>query len=481
MKTSAHKIIKSWLNKTNFYKLKKSLNKEKFFMSIGIISVLFVIIYFVKPIYFDYQAEKQNLEKKINSAFSLITEINGNISYSILPTPRILIEDVSLDFGESTKDKIKIKKISILVSPLKIGNLKRFELKKILIKDQTIKIYSRNFKKYFNYFTLNKKNTINFIKSKIFFIDEQGNKVMFENINFEEKFGNNKHQINVDTIFSKNKIKGKFVNIEGEEKYLKINLPNLNQSLDIKFDRTTTFKNFSGELKLKVLESIVLLNFKGKDDFIISNSYLRNKFLNSKIDGKISFDNNFYFDLNLGINQINLRRLLMYYPIFQRGGISKKINGRFNITLRSTDSFFGKIKDAKMNLIFENGDIRVEKISAFLPGKTTIKSNISILSDGKKPKIKFNMNFITKDAVKFFRKFGLYDVKQNKNSLFVEGSINLHTNKINFNRIIKNNNEKVGEKEAVVIANAFNEHVMDDGVLGLFDFFKAKKFLKEVY
>ena len=91
------------------------------------------------------------------------------------------------------------------------------------------------------------------------------------------------------------------------------------------------------------------------------------------------------------------------------------------------------------------------------------------------------MNFITKDAVKFFRKFGLYDVKQNKNSLFVEGSINLHTNKINFNRIIKNNNEKVGEKEAVVIANAFNEHVMDDGVLGLFDFFKAKKFLKEVY
>ena len=89
-----------------------------------VLYLYFVILYFVKPIYFDYQAEKQNLEKKINSAFSLITEINGNISYSILPTPRILIEDVSLDFGESTKYKIKIKKISILVSPLKIGNLK---------------------------------------------------------------------------------------------------------------------------------------------------------------------------------------------------------------------------------------------------------------------------------------------------------------------------------------------------------------------
>ena len=37
-----------------------------------------------------------------------------------------------------------------------------------------------------------------------------------------------------------------------------------------------------------------------KNDFIIDNSYLRNKFLNSKIDGKISFKDQFYFDLNLG-------------------------------------------------------------------------------------------------------------------------------------------------------------------------------------
>ena len=99
------------------------------------------------------------------------------------------------------------------------------------------------------------------------------------------------------------------------------------------------------------------------DNFVISNSYLRNKFLNSKINGKISFTKNFYFDLDLGINQVNLRKLLMYYPILQGGTISKKINGKFGITLKSADSFFGKIKDAKMNLIFENGDIRIENFS----------------------------------------------------------------------------------------------------------------------
>ena len=159
----------------------------------------------------------------------------------------------------------------------------------------------------------------------------------------EESFGKNKHQISGDTIFSKNKIKLKFINNIESEKYLKVNIPNLNQSLDIKFDPETTMDNFIGELKLQVLGSILLLNFKGRDNFVISNSYLRNKFLNSKINGKISFTKNFYFDLDLGINQVNLRKLLMYYPILQGGTISKKINGKFGITLKSAASFFGKL------------------------------------------------------------------------------------------------------------------------------------------
>ena len=483
MKNSAFKIIKSWLNKTNFHQLKNSLNlnKEKIFLSIPIILVLLIFFYFLRPLYFDYEIGKKNLEDKINSTFSLKANISGNISYSVLPSPRLLIENISLDFGKSPKDKTKIKKLFILISPLKIKNLESFELKKVLITNQKIKIYSKNFKKYFKYFTLNKEKTINLKNSEIFFIDEQGNKVVFANVNFEEKFGNDKHQIYVDTIFSKNKIKAKFINNIGTEKYLKINIPNLNQSLDIKFDSTTTLENFSGELKLKVLESILLLNFKGKDSFAISDSYLRNKFLNSKINGKISFENNFYFDLDLGINQINLRRLLMYYPIFQRGGVSKKLNGKFSIILRSTDSFFGKIKNAKMNVIFENGDIRIEKLSASLPGKSKIKSNILILNDNKRPKINFNINFFTNDAVKFLRKFGLYDIDQKQTSLFIDGSINLDTKKINFKKIIKNNNERVGAKESLIIANAFNEYVINDGILGLFDFFKAKKFLQEIY
>ena len=48
-----------------------------------------------------------------------------------------------------------------------------------------------------------------------------------------------------------------------------------------------------------------------------------------------------------------------------------------------------------MSLEFENGDIKIKKFSAKLPNNTNIKSNISILSNNRKPIIQFNLNFST--------------------------------------------------------------------------------------
>ena len=66
------------------------------------------------------------------------------------------------------------------------------------------------------------------------------------------------------------------------------------------------------------------MNFEGKDDFEISKSYLRNKYLNSKIEGKISFKNPFNFNVNLDINQINLRRLFKNYENNNNPKLAKK-------------------------------------------------------------------------------------------------------------------------------------------------------------
>ena len=481
MKTSVSKIIKLWLNKLKFNKSKNYLNKHTVSIGIATIFILTILFYFLRPVYFDYQEDKKLFENKINTIFKLKMNIDGNISYKIFPTPRILAENVNLNFVKSNKRKIKIKKLYILISPANLNNFQNINPKKILVKNQELKIHPTNFKKYFNYLTLHKEKTLVFKNSDFFFIDAQGNKVIFNNTNYKEKFSKNNHQIESTLTFAQNKINIKFLNRLDSEKYLKIKIPSLKQSLDITFDKESNLDFLSGELKLKFLETFLLLNFKGKEDFKISNSFLRNKFLNSKIDGNISFKDNFYFDFNLGINQINLRKLLLYYPTFQTGGVSKKINGKLNIINKSTDSFFGNIKDSKMILIFENGDIKIKNFSAKIMNNAEIKSNISILENNKKPIIKFSINFFTKDPVKFFRKFGFYDSDKSPTSFFINGNIDIKGKKINLREVIKNSNERINDKEILIMEKAFNSYVLDQGIMGLFDFFKIKKFAQEIY
>ena len=236
-----------------------------------------------------------------------------------------------------------------------------------------------------------------------------------------------------------------------------------------------------GQLRLKVFESILLLNFEGKDTFKLSKSYLRNKFINSKIDGKINLKNQFSFDINLDVNLINLRKLLLYYPFFKTGGLSKKINGKLNISVKNADTLFGKIRDTKMILIFQNGDIRAKNISANLSENSNLKLNFSLLLSEKNPQMDFDMKFSSKDAKKFLRKFGIYDFEENNLSLYVDGNLDFNRKKIRFKKVIKDNSQLIGRNQVKILEESFNQNVLKEGVLGVLDFFKFKKFFKEIY
>ena len=98
MKTSASKIIKLWLNKLKFNKSKNYLNKHTVSIGISTVFILTTLFYFLRPVYFDYQGNKKLFENKINTIFKLNMNIDGNISYKIFPTPRILAENVKLNF-----------------------------------------------------------------------------------------------------------------------------------------------------------------------------------------------------------------------------------------------------------------------------------------------------------------------------------------------------------------------------------------------
>ena len=80
----------------------------------------------------------------------------------------------------------------------------------------------------------------------------------------------------------------------------------------------------------------------------------------------------------------------------------------------------------------------------------------------------------------FFRKFGIDNLDQDNISFFVDGSIDLSKNKINLRKIIKDENQKISKSDILVFEKIFNKNVINEGVLGLFDFFKIKKFAKEI-
>ena len=66
-------------------------------------------------------------------------------------------------------------------------------------------------------------------------------------------------------------------------------------------------------------------------------------------------------------------------------------------------------------------------------------------------------------------------------SLFAEGLIYPKEKEIKFKNIVINNNQKISKNNILNIEENFNEHVISDSILDLFDFFKIKKFVKETF
>ncbi len=480
MKVTLTKIVKQLLKK-KIFNPQLFLNKKFFFTSVALIFLALFLVYFLKPFYFDYNTKKDIIQKKISDQFKLKSKIDGNISYSAIPSPTIIIENLKLNLAKGNSNTVKIKKILIRTKINKISNINQLEFKKIIFENQNIKISPSHLSEIFGFFAHHKKGQVIFKNSKVIFQDNQKNIINFENINLNDKFKNKKHKISAKLNFSNNDIEINFKNLIDSEKVLKINIPGLKQNLEINFDKQSTLKKLSGDLKLNIFDSILLLNFKGKDNFEISKSYLRNKYLNSKIDGKISFKNPFNFNVNLDINQINLRRLFKNYENNKNPKISKKINGTMNVKIKSLDTLFGKIKDTQMKLYFQNGDLKITDINAKLPFESTLNSSLQILLNNNKPTIEYQLNFSSTNANKFLRKLSIYDFNQKKANWYSEGVIDIENRKINIKKLLKDQVSIKNKNQIKLLEESFNKNVINNGIINVFDNFKIKKFLKEIY
>ena len=133
-----------------------------------------------------------------------------------------------------------------------------------------------------------------------------------------------------------------------------------------------------------------------------------------------------------------------------------------------------------MLILLENGDLKIENGSVNLGKDNNINFNVSFEEDNADPKLLFSINFLSNDSKKFFKKFE-YDFDEVQFSLVTKGLIYLKEKKIKFKNIIINNNQKISKKDVLNIEKNFNQYVISDGILDLFDFFKIKKFIQETF
>ncbi len=485
MKTSAIKMIKSYFNKKNINNLKKFTNITNLVIIAAVISISLVSYYLLKPIFFDYIENKEVIEKKISNYLKIQTNIKGDISYYIFPSPKIVVENLELNFLESNNKPVIIKKSNFLISLSNLKSLNGIEIRKALIKNQKVKIFAPQFKNYLNYFEKNNVDNLSLKNCEIFFQDDQDNEISIKDFNLRNTFKKEKEKISIEGIFAENKFEISFLNERGMEKFLDFSLPALNAKLKIVFDKDSNLKKTSGKLNLKILNNILLLNFDGDNIYKISDSFFRNKFLNSKLDGKINFKNNFYFDLNLNINQANFKKLFLYLDSFKDRtssglfNLSKKINGEMTVNLNRTETFIGKIDETKFSILFENGDLKVKRGSINLEKNGKINFNISLIGRGKDQRINFFINFLSNNGKRLLKRFNLNTNEENI-SFTTAGKINVLEKKIKFNNLVLNK-EGLEGKNLNIVEDTFNKYIMEDDVLGFLDFFKIKQFVVEVF
>ena len=112
MKVTLTKIVKQLLKK-KIFNPQQFLNKKFFFISVSLIFLTLFLAYFLKPFYFDYNTKKEIIQKKISDQFKLKSKIDGNISYSAIPSPTIIIENLKLNLAKDNSNRVEVKKILI--------------------------------------------------------------------------------------------------------------------------------------------------------------------------------------------------------------------------------------------------------------------------------------------------------------------------------------------------------------------------------
>ena len=300
--------------------------------------------------------------------------------------------------------------------------------------------------------------------------------------------------INIEKVYfsnygyNKNTLKGEIFNkkfkILVSDNYNKINFKLFKTGIDanINFNEINNQNVLSGIFKSKLLNSKLKFNFEYDDYKIkIYNSYFRNKNLVFNNESTVIY--NPFLSLNsiINVEDINLDLLknINLNKILTSKNLIKKINTNNQIKFKSK-KFSRKLVDSldlKINLAY--GRLNYLKKISIKENFSTCKGDVNFLEEY--PVLHFDCLLISSDKKKFLKLFSIkYKKKNELFNLHVKGNVNLFSKKINFKKILVNEDYQASKEDLNYFKQIFETVFFQNDFLGILNSNKINEFILEI-
>ena len=479
------------LRKSNFNFInKKYISSNRIiFLHIPLAIIFFFFLYLVIPTFYNYN--KLQIVNSICNTQKIKCKILGKVSYSFYPSPRIKIKKVEITNLSEKKDLFTVEKIIVKLSIKNLFDKDTRKFKSIKLDNFMLNLNIKSFKDFESFFKVKvNKKYLTFTKGQIALFNNNDYIGTIENVNSNIKFKENESKAILRGKFLNNKIIIKSEKKMVDDKYsidYSLKVPDLNSLTKINFVKKKNNNHINkGNFSIKVNKNSIAGIFNYKDNRLeILKSNVRNIFVDGKLGGEFIFLPYFNFNLDLHLNSLNFTSLYNNFltlniekqrKIFQ---INNKINGFLNIT---ADKIYAKnnlVKSVESRLKFYNGNIKIEQFLINLGKLGAADLSGTIENDNKKSSLKFESNIFIDNKKKFLNRYGIYNKEKINSNLFISGNFDFRNIKSSFYEI--NDGKKLKEDDVNFIETEFNDTILNEEFVNLFNFYKFKIFLKSIF
>ena len=426
------------------------------------------------PKFFDYEKKAEVFKNYLLKNYDFYILKHEKIEFNPLPLPKIEFHNVLIKVGE-TPMELNVKKLQIYPKIFNIYNYNNFESNKIIFKKSNINLQNFNFQ-FFVKKLISQKSKLNFNKIDFYIYNKNKLLVTLDNVKFAN-YGFKKNIVNGNIFGKKFKVK-----INDKFNQASFKLINSGINFVINLNERKNQNLIEGTVKSKILGTNLKLDFKyNQKSFDIYNSFFRSKNLSFSNRSKINLNPflDIYSDFEiLDINfkifeKIQIDKLLSFKSVL------KKINAKNEISFTSKKFSHNSKGDFKIKFDLAYGRLYFLKNLSFADNFFQCNGTTNLLEEN--PVIFFDCLINSKNKYSLLKKFNINKKRDTKIlNIYAKGSLAILNNKINFKNIEVNDKYKASNEDLKFFKEMFENILLKNGLIKIFDSEKIKKFILEV-